>query len=133
MRLTDADQAAKKNLEALGHSETLKDSKNPKALMLILAYLGGTESAWLKVNDSDLRLILKTIPVYLDLIIDICLDLVRLAKTGETKKTISCKNLLSIMMFSLPSDIVCHQIDSQMFQYTTITVRAYFSHLLAAP
>jgi hypothetical protein len=100
MKLTDADQAAKKNLEALGHSETLKDSKNPKALMLILAYLGGTESAWLKVNDSDLRLILKTIPVYLDLIIDICLDLVRLAKTGETKKTISCKNLLSIMMFS---------------------------------
>lgn len=100
MKFTDDDLGAKRSISELGHEDMIKDSSNPKALLLILAYLNKTEEEWLARNNNDLKLILKTIPSYLDLIIDICLDLVRMAKVGQTKKTITCKNLLYIMKFS---------------------------------
>jgi len=49
---------------------------------------------------EDLEMILRAMPSYLDIVIMICMFLNTQFRVGETKKRITCKNILAVVQFS---------------------------------
>ena len=51
-------------------------------------------------TEKELEIILRAVPSYLDILIQVSVGLTTLFKVGRTSKRITCRNILALIQFS---------------------------------
>ena len=84
--------------------EVLDFTIQEKPVVLILAYMYGLMDKYFDMSDQrnqkDLETILRAIPSYLDIMIMVTMYLTNAHKAGQTKKRITCRNIIALVQFS---------------------------------
>lgn len=75
-----------------------------KPVCLLMAYMLDNVDDYFDSEEAefqkDLEKILRAIPSYLDILIMITIALANQFKTGQTKKRLTCRNILALIQFS---------------------------------
>ena len=96
----------KSSIELKNEKEEVEEVRKiqVKPICLLMAYMHGVLDQHFDMNDQntrrDLETILRAIPSYLDILLVLGMFLSTQFRLGQTKKRITCRNIISIIEFS---------------------------------